>query len=255
MAHKVVITGISTADLPKYTGKEIDDMLRRIKSGETDLRDAFIEGNMRLVLSMVQRFKTDKVSADDLFQVGILGLIKALDNFNIRLNVRFSTYAVPMILGEMKRFIRESTALKVGRGIRDIAYRAMTARDRLELTATKEVSLEEIASEIAIPYEEVVGALDAISDPVSIYESVFSDGEEGMLVVDQISDPEGEEERFDKITLREGIDRLPDREKQIIKMRYYQGKTQMEISEELNVSQAQVSRLENNAIKQLKAAF
>ena len=255
MAHKVVITGISTSDLPKYSGKEIDEMLRRIKNGEDDLREKFIEGNMRLVLSMVQRFKTDKVCADDLFQVGILGLIKAIDNFNVNLNVRFSTYAVPMILGEIKRYIRESSALKVGRGIRDIAYKAMTARDRMEKTATKEVSLAEIAAEISLPYAEVVSALDAISDPVSIYESVFSDGEEGMLVVDQISDPESEEDKLNKISLREGIDKLPERERNIIMMRYYQGKTQMEISEELNVSQAQVSRLENSAIKQLRAAF
>ena len=139
MAHKVVITGLSTSDLPKYTTKEIEEMLRRIKNGENYLRDKFIEGNMRLVLSMVQRFRTDKVSADDLFQVGILGLIKALDNFNINLNVKFSTYAVPMILGEIKRYIRESTALKVGRGIRDIAYRAMSARERLESKSTNEV--------------------------------------------------------------------------------------------------------------------
>ena len=155
MAHKVVITGLSTSDLPKYTTKEIEEMLRRIKNGENYLRDKFIEGNMRLVLSMVQRFRTDKVSADDLFQVGILGLIKALDNFNINLNVKFSTYAVPMILGEIKRYIRESTALKVGRGIRDIAYRAMSARERLESKSTNEVCLEEIAAEICVPYSEV----------------------------------------------------------------------------------------------------
>ena len=255
MAQKVVITGISTSDLPKFTTKETEEMLRRIKNGENNLRDKFIEGNMRLVLSMVQRFRTDKVSPDDLFQVGILGLIKAIDNFNVDIGVRFSTYAVPMILGEMKRFIRESTALKVGRGIRDIAYRAMNARDKLELSATKEVSLTEIANEICVPYREVVSALDAISDPVSIYESVYSDGDDGMLVVDQISDPESEEDKLNKISLKEGIDKLPEREKNIIKMRYYQGKTQVEISEELNMSQAQVSRLENSAIKQLKAAF
>lgn len=255
MAHKVVITGLSTSDLPKYTTKEIEEMLRRIKNGEKYLRDKFIEGNMRLVLSMVQRFRTDKVSADDLFQVGILGLIKALDNFNINLNVKFSTYAVPMILGEIKRYIRESTALKVGRGIRDIAYRAMSARERLESKSTNEVCLEEIAAEICVPYSEVVSALDAISDPISIYESVYSDGEEGMLVVDQISDPETEEDKMNKLTLKEGIDRLPERERDVIKMRYFQGKTQTEISQELNMSQAQVSRLENSAIKQLRASF
>ena len=255
MSHKVVITGVSTDDLPKYSTKEIEELLRKIKNGENRLRNKFIEGNLRLVLSMVQRFKTDKVSADDLFQVGILGLIKALDNFNVSLNVRFSTYAVPMILGEMKRYIRESCALKVGRGIRDIAFKAMTAREKLERCATKEVTLEEIASEIAVPYKDVVGALDARSEPVSIYEAVYNDGEESTLVVDKISDTETEDEKFNKLTLRQEIDKLPDREKNVIKMRYFQGKTQTEISEELNISQAQVSRLENSAIKQLKAAF
>lgn len=255
MSQKVVITGVSTDNLPKYSAKEIEEMLRRIKKGESDLRDRFIEGNLRLVLSMVQRFKTDKISADDLFQVGIIGLMKALDYFNVDLNVKFSTYAVPMILGEMKRYIRESSAMKVGRKIRDIAYRAMTARETLERSATKEVTLMEVASEIGVPYREVVGALDAISDPVSIYESAYNDGEDNALLVDKISDKETEEERFNKLTLREEIDKLPEREKNVIQMRYFQGKTQMEISEELNISQAQVSRLENSAIKQLRAAF
>ncbi len=255
MAQKVVITGISTSDLPKYSAKEIDDMLKKIKGGDTSLREKFIEGNMRLVLSMVQRFKTDKVSGDDLFQVGMLGLIKSLDNFNVNLNVRFSTYAVPMILGEMKRYIRESTALKVGRGIRDIAYRAMSARERMENEYTCEVGLEEIAAEISVPYAEVVSALDAISDPVSIYEAAFGDEEDGMLVLDKISDPESEEDRMEKISLREGIERLPEREKAVIRLRYYQGKTQTEISKELCMSQAQISRLENSALKLLKSAF
>lgn len=255
MAQKVVITGISTSDLPKYSAKEIDDMLKKIKGGDTSLREKFIEGNMRLVLSMVQRFKTDKVSGDDLFQVGMLGLIKSLDNFNVNLNVRFSTYAVPMILGEMKRYIRESTALKVGRGIRDIAYRAMSARERMENECACEVGLEEIAAEISVPYAEVVSALDAISDPVSIYEAAFGDEEDGMLVLDKISDPESEEDRMEKISLREGIERLPEREKAVIRLRYYQGKTQTEISKELCMSQAQISRLENSALKLLKSAF
>jgi RNA polymerase sporulation-specific sigma factor len=255
MAQKVVITGICTSELPKYTAKETEEMLRAIKNGDTALRDKFIEGNLRLVLSMVQRFRTDKISADDLFQVGIIGLIKALDNFNIDLGVRFSTYAVPMILGEIKRYIRESTALKVGRSVRDIAYKAMTAREKLESGGTKEASLTEIADEICVPYAEVVGALDAISDPVSIYESVYSDGEDSMLVLDQISDPENEEDKLNKMTLREGIEQLPERERKIIQMRYFQGKTQTEISEELDMSQAQISRLENSAIRELRSAF
>jgi len=237
------------------TAQESEDMLRRIKNGETHLRSAFIEGNMRLVLSMVQRFKTDKVNYDDLFQVGMLGLIKALDNFNVNLNVRFSTYAVPMILGEMRRYIRESTALKVGRGIRDIAYQAMLAREKLELSRENEVTLTEIASEINIPYAEVVSALDAISDPISIYESAYNDGEETVLVVDQISDDDNEEELLNRITLSDEVKRLPEREREIIMLRYYQGKTQMEISDALCMSQAQVSRLEKNAIARLKQVF
>ncbi|HOO22324.1 MAG TPA: sigma-70 family RNA polymerase sigma factor [Clostridia bacterium] len=255
MSRKVVISGVCTSQLPKMTAQESEDMLRRIKNGETHLRSAFIEGNMRLVLSMVQRFKTDKVNYDDLFQVGMLGLIKALDNFNVNLNVRFSTYAVPMILGEMRRYIRESTALKVGRGIRDIAYQAMLAREKLELSRENEVTLTEIASEINIPYAEVVSALDAISDPISIYESAYNDGEETVLVVDQISDDDNEEELLNRITLSDEVKRLPEREREIIMLRYYQGKTQMEISDALCMSQAQVSRLEKNAIARLKQAF
>lgn len=253
MAHKVVITGINTSDLPKISNEESEVMLRKISNGDKQAREKFIECNLRLVLSMTQRFKTDKVCVDDLFQIGIIGLIKAVDNFNIKYNVKFSTYAVPMIMGEMRRYIRESTALKVGRNIRDIAYRAMNARDRLEATVTREITLAEIAEEISVPYGEVVGALDAISEPVSIYDSVYNDGEESMLVVDQIRDPETEEDKLNKISLRDGIENLPEKEKSVIKMRYYLGKTQMEISNELNMSQAQISRLENSAIKQLKS--
>jgi RNA polymerase sporulation-specific sigma factor len=185
----------------------------------------------------------------------MLGLIKALDNFNIELNVRFSTYAVPMILGEIRRYIRESTAMKVGRGIRDIAYQAMLARERLEHSRENEVSLTEIAAEINIPYQEVVSALDAISDPISIYESAYNDGEETVLVVDQISDDSSEEELLNRLTLSDEVKKLPDREREIILLRYYQGKTQMEISNALSMSQAQVSRLEKNAIARLKQAF
>lgn len=253
MAHKVVITGINTSELPKISNEESDAMLQKISKGDKEAREKFIECNLRLVLSMVQRFKTDKVCVDDLFQIGIIGLIKAVDNFNVKYNVKFSTYAVPMIMGEMKRYIRESSALKVGRNIRDIAYRAMNARDRLESMVTREITLSEIAEEISVPYSEVVGALDAISEPVSIYDSVYNDGEESMLVVDQIRDPETEEDKLNKISLRDGIEKLPEKEKNVILMRYYLGKTQMEISNELNMSQAQISRLESSAIKQLKS--
>lgn len=255
MSCKVEISGVCTSQLPKMTAKETEEMLRKIKAGQTELRRPFIEGNMRLVLSMVQRFKNTKVPYDDLFQVGMLGLIKALDNFNIELNVRFSTYAVPMILGEIKRYIRESTAFKVGRGIRDVAYRAMQARDRLEQSNPGEIGLSEIAAEIEVPYIEVLSALDAISDPVSIYDSAFGDEDESILVVDQISQSKSEDDILNDFTIKDGISGLPDREKEVIMMRYYRGKTQMEISKELNMSQAQVSRLEKNAIARLREAF
>ena len=254
-SHKVQIAGINTSALPMMCAKESEELLKRIKNGEKELRSLFIEGNMRLVLSLVQRFNSDKVSADDMFQVGVLGLIKALDNFDIRMNVRFSTYAVPMIIGEIRRYIRESSALKVGRGIRDVAYRAMQARNKLEKDATGEVGLSEIASEIDVPYVEVVGALDAISEPVSLYEAVYNDGEESILVVDQLKDPQGEDELYNNITLSDEISKLPEREKEIIDLRYYKGKTQTEIAKELCISQAQISRLEKSAIGKLREAF
>lgn len=255
MSNKVVITGISTNDLPKITKDEALTLLKRIKQGDADSKKFFIECNLRLVLSMVQRFNLTKVNPDDLFQIGIIGLIKAIDNFDTTLGVRFSTYAVPMILGEMKRYIRESTALKVGRSIRDVAYKAMTARDELERKGSGDVSLSDIAVAIDTPYAEVVSALDAISDPVSLYEAAYNDGEEGMLVIDQIREPDTEEEKFNRISLREGISRLPEKERAVINMRYFLGKTQTEISKELAISQAQVSRLENSALVQLKKAF
>ncbi len=255
MSHKVTITGISTSQLPKLTAKESEELLLRIKNGEENLRDTFIEGNMRLVLSMVQRFRSDKGCSDDLFQVGMLGLIKALDNFDVTLNVRFSTYAVPMILGEIRRYLREGTALKVGRNQRDIAYKAMQARDKLELSKSNEVTLNEIAAEICVPYREVVSALDAISEPVSLYEAAYNDGEDSITVMDQISDSITEEDVLNNLTLKEEIKKLPEREKSVIKMRYFLGKTQMEISNALNISQAQVSRLEKSAIEHLKTAF
>lgn len=254
MSNKVVITGISTENLPKLSAKESEKLLRRIKGGEEHLREEFLLGNMRLVLSMVQRFRTDKDCADDLFQVGMLGLIKALDNFDINMNVKFSTYAVPMIMGEIRRYLRENTGLKVGRGLRDIAYKAMQARDRLELIRADEANLTEIAAEIDVPYGEVVEALDAISEPVSLYDAVYGD-DEGLLIGDRISDTRDMDSMLNEITLSEEIAELPEREREIIRMRYYQGRTQTEISEAMKMSQAQVSRLEKSAIARLREAF
>lgn len=255
MSNKVTITGISTSTLPKLTAKESEEMIRQIKAGNKDLRETFLMSNARLVLSMVQRFGKSKENADDLFQVGMLGLMKAVDNFDVSLDVRFSTYAVPMVLGEIRRFVREGTAMKVGRNLRDIAYRAVQARDRLEREKVKEVSLTEIAAEIDVPYREVVSALDAIAEPLSIYDPVFSDTDDGMLVLDQIKDARSEIDYVDRLTLREGIKSLPEREKLVVLYRYFMGKTQTEIADALKMSQAQVSRLEKNAIGRLKEAF
>jgi len=255
MSNKVTITGISTSTLPKLTAKESDAMIRQIRAGNRDLRETFLMANARLVLSMVQRFGKSKEQADDLFQVGMLGLMKAVDNFDVSLDVRFSTYAVPMVLGEIRRFVREGTAMKVGRNLRDIAFRAVQARDRLERAKVHEASLTEIAAEIDVPYRDVVSALDAIAEPLSIYDPVFSDTDDGMLVLDQIKDSHSEVDNVDRLTLREGIKELPERERTVLLYRYFLGRTQTEIAQALQMSQAQVSRLEKNAIGRLKEAF
>lgn len=255
MSLKVEISGLNTSDLPHLTAKESQEMLKRIRNGETELRETFLLGNMRLVLSIVQRYKGTKESADDLFQVGMLGLMKATDHFNVDLGVMFSTYAVPMVQGEIRRFIREGTAMKVGRNIRDVAYRALQAREKLEKESSKEASLTEISEELNLPIREVVASLDAIADPVSIYDSVYSDADDALLVVDQLTDGKGETELLNEITLKQAIDELPEKERLIIRLRYYSGHTQTEISDALRMSQAQVSRLEKCAIEHLKEAF
>ncbi|MDR2266104.1 MAG: sigma-70 family RNA polymerase sigma factor [Christensenellaceae bacterium] len=253
--NRVKITGINTNELPKLNGRESQEMLLRIKNGEVNLRETFLMANARLVLSMVQRFINTKENPDDLFQIGMIGLIKATDNFDVSLNVRFSTYAVPMVLGEIRRFIRESTAMKVGRNLRDIAYKAMIARDKLERAEIREAELDEIADEIKVPYSEVVFALDAIAEPVSIYETAFSDTEEGTMIIDQISDCKEHVDCGDLLALHEGINDLPDKERVVIIFRYYRGLTQAEIAETLAMSQAQVSRLEKSALSRLRPAI
>lgn len=256
MSKKVVISGINTSSLPKLTAKESEALLKKIKlEGREDLRQEFLLGNMRLVLSLIQRFSNSRESGDDLFQVGMLGLIKALDNFNIEMNVMFSTYAVPMILGEIRRYLREGTAMKVGRNLRDIAYRAIKARERIESENVREASLMEIAAEIDVPYTDVVSALDAIAEPISLYDNAYSDSDDSIMVLDQISDKKTTEDMINFLVLKGEIEKLPQREKDIIRQRYYQGKTQMEISSVMNMSQAQVSRIEKNALNILKTAF
>lgn len=253
MSKTVTINGINTAELHKYKTKELDELLVAINRGDTSAREKFLIGNVRLVLSIVQRFKDSRQPADDLFQVGMLGLIKATDNFDLSYGVRFSTYAVPMIEGEIRRFVRESTAMKVGRRIRDIAYRAIRAREALRKVATTEVSLRDVSDEIDVPEDEIVAALDAIGDPVSLYDTVTDDEE--LLVIDKIADSGSEDKLLDTVILRHAISELPDKEKRVVMLRYYDGMTQTEISSALDMSQAQVSRLEKTAISRLKQAF
>ncbi len=253
MALKVVINGLDTGKLPHYKNKELEEMLQQIVKGDKETREKFLIGNVRLVLSIVQRFKRTKENADDLFQVGMLGLIKATDNFDLKYNVRFSTYAVPMIEGEIRRFIREGTALKVGRNLRDVAYRALKAREALERTATKEITLTDVAQEVDLPIDEVVSALDAIAEPVSLYSCIGEDGD--YQVVDRLGDYDAEDRLVDTMSLRYAIKALPKKERDVVTMRYYQGLTQMEISAALDMSQAQVSRLEKTAISKIRESF
>jgi len=253
MAHKVYICGIDTASLPKLSAKESEDYLRRIENGDREARETFLMANMRLVLSMVHRFSNATCNPDDLFQVGCLGLVKALNHFDLRHGVMFSTYAVPMILGEIRRFIRESNGIKVSRSMRDTAYRAMQAREQLESRNVNDPTLYEIAEEMAVPVKEVVCALDAISTPLSLYEPVSNDTSDPLLVMDGVVGEKNPEERWaELLDLNTAIEHLPANEREVIILRYFEGKTQTEVSSLSHISQAQVSRLENNAIKRIR---
>ena len=252
MPNKVVICGIDTSKLPKATNQELIELMKRIKKGEENAREQFIMYNMRLVLSICGRFQTTKNNIDDVFQVGTIGLIKAIDNFNPDIGVRFSTYAVPMIIGEIRRFLRDNNSVKVTRSLRDIAYKALSARERLQKNSCDEPSLSDIASEIEVPLSDVAFALDAISEPLSLYETVYNDEDGNFLVLDQLKDPTNEDSWLEKTALKEALVSLNSREREILILRYFKGKTQTEISNEIGISQAQVSRLEKNAIKILK---
>ncbi len=248
MLNKVNICGVDTAGLPKLTAKENEELMIRLKAGDKEARDKFIVGNMRLVLSLIKRFWAKNANADDVFQAGCVGLIKAIDNFNLDFNVKFSTYAVPMILGEIKRFLRDGNSLRVSRSIRDTAYRILKVREGLE-ERDEEATIERIAAEMQVKEQEVVYALDAISDPVSLYDPVYNKSGDTLQLVDQLYDVKQSESIWaERVALREAIDRLADREKKILMLRYYEGKTQTEISAEVGISQAQVSRLEKNAL-------
>ena len=250
MLGKVEICGVNTAKLPSLTTAETDELLRRAKNGDSAARERLVEGNLRLVLSVIQRFAGRGENADDLFQVGCVGLLKAIDNFDVNLNLRFSTYGVPMILGEIRRYLRDNSAIRVSRSMRDTAYRVLQAREKLQRDSQREPSIEQIAKELDIPREEVVFALDAIVDPVSLFEPVYSDAGDTVCVMDQVKDTKNTaEDWLEHIALKEAMAHLSEREQHILALRFADGKTQMEVSEEIGISQAQVSRLEKNAIK------
>lgn len=256
MGNKVEITGVNTATLPKLNGKQLAALMEQVKTGNKQAREEFAYANMRLVLSVVQRFTCRKENMDDIFQVGCVGLMKAIDNFDTTLNVKFSTYAVPMIIGEIKRFLRDNNSIRVSRSLRDIAYRALKAREELSKGTVEEPSLEQIANLIEIDIKDVAIAMDAISDPISLGEPVYNDGDDTIYLMDQVSDNKHSEEHWlENINLKEALKKLNEREKEIVMLRYYIGKTQMEVSEEIGISQAQVSRLEKNAIDQIKKFF
>ncbi len=253
MLGKVEICGVNTAKLPTLTAAETDALLARAKDGDSLAREKLVEGNLRLVLSVIQRFAGRGENADDLFQVGCVGLLKAIDNFDISQNVRFSTYGVPMIIGEIRRYLRDNSAIRVSRSMRDTAYRVLQARERLQREQQREPTVEQIAHELGIRREEVVFAMDAVCDPVSLFEPIYSDGGDTMCVMDQVRDTKNtDEDWLEQIALKEAMSRLSERERQILALRYSDGKTQMEVSGEIGISQAQVSRLEKNAIKSIK---
>ena len=253
MQGKVEICGVNTAKLKVLKSEESMELLRRARAGDMQAREELISGNLRLVLSVIQKFAGRGENVDDLFQVGCIGLIKAIDNFNIDMDVRFSTYGVPMIVGEIRRYLRDNSTMRVSRAMRDTAYKVLQAKEAYMAQHQKEPSIEEIAKILDIKREDVVFAMDAIVDPVSLYEPVYSDGGDALCVMDQVRDTKDTDEHWlEKIALNDAVEHLCNRERQILALRYMDGKTQMEVASEIGISQAQVSRLEKNAISQIK---
>ncbi|MBQ8185029.1 MAG: RNA polymerase sporulation sigma factor SigG [Lachnospiraceae bacterium] len=251
--NKVEICGVNTAKLPLLKEEEKEELFKRIVQGDKEARELYIKGNLRLVLSVIKRFYGSNENVDDLFQIGCIGLMKAIDNFNPELEVKFSTYAVPMIVGEIRRYLRDNNAIRVSRSLRDTAYKAIYAKEGLLKKNLREPTLAEIAAEVGIAKEEIVFALDAIQSPVSLYEPVYTEGGDTLYVMDQISDKKNKEEYWiEELALGEAMKKLPERENHIIQLRFFQGKTQMEVAEEIGISQAQVSRLEKNALKSMR---
>lgn len=250
--NKVEIAGVNTSNLKVLKESEKTELLKRVRAGDMDARDELINGNLRLVLSVIQRFMGRGERADDLFQVGCIGLIKAIDNFDISQNVRFSTYAVPMIMGELRRYLRDNAPVRVSRSVRDLAYRAMQSRERLTAEKGCEPKVEDIAKDLGVPRREVVVALEAISEPISLYEPVFSESGDTIYVLDQLGDHNDDMNWLNEISLKEAIAGLGKREKRILDLRFFRGKTQVEVAKEIGISQAQVSRLEKGALNKIK---
>ena len=250
--NKVEVCGVNTSKLKLLSEAEKMDLLKKSREGDLKAREALVNGNLRLVLSVIQRFTNRGENPDDLFQVGCIGLIKSIDNFDISQNVRFSTYAVPMIIGEIRRFLRDNNSVRVSRSLRDTAYRAMQVKERLTVELDRDPTVEEIAKELDMPKENVVLALESIVEPVSLYESVYSDGGDAIFLMDQLGDKNDDRNWLDEIAMKEAIKNLGKREKTILTLRFMQGKTQMEVAAEIGISQAQVSRLEKGALKKVK---
>ena len=253
MVNKVELCGVNTSRLPLLKEEEKEDLLRRIRNGDAEARETYIKGNLRLVLSVIRRFESSSENADDLFQIGCVGLMKAVDNFDPDRLVRFSTYAVPMIIGEIRRYLRDAGAMRVSRSLRDTAYKAIYAREGYIRRYMREPTVQEIADEIGIGKEDVVYALDAIQQPMSLHEPVYSDGGDTLYVMDQVSDKKNREENWvEELSLEAAMERLNERERRIITLRFFEGKSQMEVAEQIGISQAQVSRLEKNALKTMR---
>ena len=256
MIKKVEISNVNTANLPVLSNKEKEELLRKVKNGDNEAREEFINGNLRLVLSVIQRFQNRGENADDLFQIGCVGLIKALDNFDLNQNVQFSTYAVPMIIGEIRRYLRDNNPIRVSRSVRDLAYKSLQAKERLTKETGKEPTIEQISKVLEIDKEEIAFSLDAIQDPVSLQEPIYKDGSENLYIEDQVRDNKNIDEKWaENLTIAQALAKLNKREKDIIARRFFDGRTQMEVAEEIGISQAQVSRLEKDSINRIRKVY
>ena len=256
MINKVEICGVNTSKLPVLTNKEKDELFIRIKQGDEEARNEFIRGNLRLVLSVIQRFYGRGENPDDLFQIGCIGLIKSIDNFDLSQGVQFSTYAVPMIIGEIRRYLRDNNSIRVSRSVRDLAYKTIQFKEKHNKEKGKEPTIEEIAKELSVEKEEIAFALDAIQTPVSLQEPIYNDGVESIYIMDQVKDSKNSDENWaENMTIEEALKRLNEKEKKIIIKRYFDGRTQMEVADEIGISQAQVSRLEKNALENIKRYY